>query len=296
MPRKGVLVVNRKSRRGAECFHGVVEALVAGGFELADARAIRSMRELSRAAQSAVEEGAPIVIVGGGDGTLSAVAPLFAGKKAILGVVPLGTGNAFARDLSIVATIEDACAVINHGKVARVDMGHIENRAFLNVATVGLSVEIARGLDNQAKRRLGKAAYMASLVRALATVKPFKVKLELPDGVHEFDSLQVVIGNGRFHAGPFRMSPDASITGGWLSIYALASHRKSAFFKLALHMLFGGQLSVDQVQSFRAHSGRLSTVGPKRVTVDGETRMRTPVEFGIAHGALRVAVPKDFVC
>ena len=92
------------------------------------------------------------------------------------------------------------------------------------------------------------------------------------------------------------MSPDASITGGWLSIYALASHRKSAFFKLALHMLFGGQLSVDQVQSFRAHSGRLSTVGPKRVTVDGETRMRTPVEFGIAHGALRVAVPKDFVC
>ncbi len=294
LPRRGVLLVNTKSRHGAEWFQLVREHLVTEGFELEHARSFRNPRDLPRAVAQAIRDGCPFVIVGGGDGTFSAVAHLFARKDAVMGVMPMGTGNAFARDLGIPATIQGACDVIVNGKLARVDMGLVGVREFVNLVTVGLSVRIARGLDDQSKRRLGKAVYVGSLIRALASVEPFQVRLELPGGTHEFESLQVVIGNGRFHAGPFQIAPDASITSGWLSIYALASPRKSAFFKLALHMMVGGQLNMDEVKVFRAQSGCLKTVGPKRVTVDGETCMGTPVEFGIAHGVLRVAVPNEF--
>jgi len=289
-----VLLVNVKSRNGADWFPQVQNRLLAGGLDLQDARRFRDTKDLGKAVDYYIEQGVPLVMVGGGDGTFSAVAHHFARRQTVLGVLPLGTGNSFARDLQISETLDGACDAILNGKVACVDMGLIGNREFVNLATIGLSTKIAMGLDDRAKKQLGKTVYLASLVKALATVEPFHVRLDLPGQVEEFESLQVVIGNGRFHAGPFQISPDASLTAGWLSIYALASPHKSAFFKLALHMVMGGKLNLTDVKVFRAQSGTVSTVGPKWVTVDGEVAMTTPVKFGIAAGALRVAVPKTF--
>jgi len=294
LPHRAVLLVNTKSRRGSEWFEEVRLRLSDGGMELEAALAFRNPRELPRAAARYVKSGTPLVIVGGGDGTFSAIAHIFARQEAILGVLPLGTGNAFARDLGIPVSVEGACDAILNGKRAKVDMGIVGNREFLNVATVGLSTRIADGLDDRSKKILGRGVYLASILKAVATVSPFHVRLELPDSVHEFESLQLVIGNGRFHAGPFPVAPDASITGGWLSIYALASPEKSALLKMAVHILAGGYLKQADVKVFRTQSGKLSTVGPKRVTVDGEVCMMTPIEFGIAPRVLNVAVPQGF--
>jgi len=294
VPRSGVLLVNAKSRNGLEWFPQVRNRLIAGGIDLQDARRFRGAKELVKAVHDYISQGSPLVIVGGGDGTFGAVAHMFARRQTVLGVLPLGTGNAFARDLHITDTLDASCEAILNGKIASVDMGLIGDRVFVNLATVGLSTKIAMGLNDRAKRKLGKSVYMASVCKALATVEPFHVKLELPGQTEEFESLQVVIGNGRFHAGPFQISPDASLTAGWLSIYALASPHKTAFFKLALHMVMGGKLDLEQVKVFRAQSGTLTTIGPKWVTVDGEIAMTTPVQFGMVPAALRVAVPTSF--
>lgn len=294
IPRKGVLFVNVKSRRGVDWFEQIHNRLVAGGMQLSDARRIRDPHHLQIAIRDSIDAGAPLVIVGGGDGTFSSVAHLFARRQTVLGVLPLGTGNAFARDLHISETLDGACESILEGRVARVDMGRIGDREFVNLATVGLSTRIAENLDDRAKKKLGKTVYIASVLKALSSVKPFHVKLELPDQTAEFESLQVVIGNGRFHAGPFVVAPSASITGGWLSIYALASPNKSALLKLAVHMAFGGYINMADVRVFRAQSGELTTFESKRVTVDGEIAMSTPVRFAVVPGALRVAVPMSF--
>ena len=260
-----------------------------------EARPVKRPRDLPDWVEKQIRNEIPLVIVGGGDGSFSAIAHLFAESETILGVLPLGTGNAFARDLGIPAHVTSACDTILNGKVACVDMGLVGNREFVNVATVGLSTKIALGLRDDKKKKIGRAVYLISLIHALFTVTPFRVKLELPSGTHEFDSLQVVIGNGRFHAGPFQMAPDATIDGGWLSIYALASTRKLDFLRMVLHMRGGKQGDMPEVQAFRVKSGRLTTKPIQRITVDGETRIQTPVDFGIVPGALRVMVPKDFV-
>ena len=291
-PRQAALCVNAKSRRGAELFESAKKILVDGGLELNSATAYRDPRALTAAVRRLAESDAPLVIVGGGDGTFSSVVRYFAKRKSVLGVLPLGTGNAFARDIGIL-TLEQACDSILNGKLSKVDMGVVGDQHFVNVATVGVSTLVARGLDHGVKARWGKFAYIASLWRALAVVKPFKVRLEIGGKVHEFESLQVVVGNGRFHAGPFPVAPDASITGGFLSVYALASRRRRDFLRMALHMSGGHHVDLKEVVSYHALSGRLSCTPQRRVTVDGEICLTTPVEFRSLPHALTVAVPSD---
>jgi diacylglycerol kinase (ATP) len=292
--REAALIVNAKARRGAEWFSEARRALIDGGMHLVEARAVRHPRDIPFAVKEQILARVPLVIVGGGDGTLSAVSNLFVKSQAVMGVLPLGTGNAFARDLGIGSTIEAACDAIVNGKPTQVDMGLIGDRGFLNIATIGLTSKIALGVTNKEKKAFGRAIYLISLIKALAIVRPFKVELELGSEIYTFDCLQLVIGNGRFHAGPFPITPDASITGGRLSVYALADRRKSAFLKLAIYLLSGSQVNLEGIKSFRVDSGKLSAKPVQRITVDGETVMKTPVEFGIMPGALRVMTPQDF--
>lgn len=271
------------------------DLLTAGGIILSNTKVFSNAHELANTVEYDVRHGMPLIIVGGGDGTLSAAAQSLAGNQSVLGVLPLGTGNSFVRDLGIDLNVEAACEVILTGKVAKVDVGMIANHRFLNVATIGLSTEIALGLLPAEKRVLGRAAYILSLGRAILTTRPFRVRLELASGINEFESLQVVIGNGRFHAGPFPVAPNASITGGWLSIYALASSSKAAFLKLAINRIGGNYPKFEEVKSFRARWGRITTDPVRRITLDGETCLRTPASFSIAPRCLRIMTPLDFV-
>jgi diacylglycerol kinase (ATP) len=293
-PRTAALYVSSKSRRGEESFAIVRERLVQLGITLTDAQQFAENSRLQAAVASQVKAGTPMVIVGGGDGTLGSVAHLFAEKKTVLGVLPLGTGNAFARDLGFVGGSEVACNAILNGKVAKVDMGTIGNRQFLNVATLGLTTLIAEGLNDHAKRVLGRAVYFVSVLRALAKVEPFLVKLDLPTETTSFECLQLVIGNGRFHAGPFPVAPDATITGGFLSIYALATRNKSAFLKMALHMINGSHVDLSEVRYFRASSGILNSVPSQELTVDGQVCFKTPQNFSMSRKVLSVVVPQEF--
>ena len=263
MPHRATLYFNSRSRLGAVGLDQARHLLTSGGIVVVNSKVFSNTQELARTVENDVRHGMPLIIVGGGDGTMSAVA--------------------------------QSCDAILNGRVSNVDVGKIGGRRFLNVATIGLSTQIALGLQPQEKQVLGRAAYVLSLCRAILTTRPFRVRLELASGVYEFESLQVVIGNGRFHAGPFPVAPDASITGGWLSIYALASGSKAAFLKLAINRLGGNRLKFDEVKSFRAHWGRLTTQPVRRITLDGETCLRTPASFSIAAHSLRVMTPLEFV-
>ncbi len=264
------------------------------GVRLERTSTFRTIQELIAETGSAIARKVPLIIAGGGDGTFSSIAKLFAGSESVLGVLPLGTGNQFARDLGIVADPQSACEVVANGKVASVDMGRAAGDYFLNVATVGVTTRIAQNLTVESKRKFGRFVYAFALVNALRTVKPFVAKLETDNGVVEFETLQVVIGNGRYHAGPFALSPGASITEGKLSIYALKSGSKGAFLKLGLYLPTGHQGDLPEIHSEEAIQGVLTTTTPQRVTIDGEVNARTPLTFGISPDCLRVMVPRSF--
>ena len=291
---RAVVYANAKSRQGQEHFQQAVRDLKNEGLDIAEARLFRDVRILSECVQDAVREGTSLVIVGGGDGTMSSVVRHFVGTKSTMGVLPLGTGNAFARDLSIPFILPLACKTIAQGKTAQVDLGYAGNDYFVNVMTAGLTARIVVELKDQAKKRFGRAAYLFAMGRALARVRGFHAKLTTPEANMEFDTLQVVIGNGRYHAGPFPLAPDASITEGKLSMYALATTNRASFLKLAWKLRTGRQCELPEVFSLTTVGGQLETSPSRKVVVDGEIVGNTPIAFKVVPKAVSVRVPLEF--
>jgi len=290
-PKEAVLLVNNRSRRGKSAFADAERELLARGIRLRFSHGFRSVRELVSMTSEAIQEGVPMVIAGGGDGTFSAIAHLFLHKETVLGVLPLGTGNSFARDLNIPNELNLACDVIARGGVQLVDVGTLDTDCFVNVATIGLTTEIAQALRVLPKKQMGKFAYAFALARAMQTVHPFRARIETENGINEFETMMIVLGNGRFHAGPFPLSPDASIREGLLSVYALRARDKMAFLRLALRLPFGTQGDLEEVHAEETEGGTLWTEPVMAVTVDGEICRRTPSKFGVAYRALRVVAP-----
>lgn len=291
-PQDAVLLVNTKSRRGEQWYGDVVAGLKQRGVGLAHYESFKEPKKLLAAAKRYVAEGRPYVLLGGGDGTFSGTAAEFVrSEKSVLGVLPLGTGNAFARDLGIATNVDAACDVIAAGNVEHVDVGLAGTRPFVNVATIGLTAQIARNLNSNEKRVLGPLAYAASLVRSLAKIHPFDVELTMDGETRAFRSLQVVVGNGRFHAGPFLLAPDADIASGKLIAYGLASTNKADFLRLGLALVAGRQLELPNVVSLRGTKGRLDARPAQRLILDGEPCEPTPFDLAIRPHALRVLAP-----
>ena len=285
---------NAKSRQAQQLFEQAVKDLKDANIELSEHAVFKDFRLLDKRVQQSIERGASLVILGGGDGTLSGLVHHFVGKEVTLGVLPFGTGNAFARDLTVPFTIPEACKVIADGKTTKVDLGYAGSDYFVNVMTAGLTARIVTELKGEVKKRFGKAAYIFAMCRALLRVSPFHAHLVTPEQTLDFETLQVVIGNGRYHAGPFPLSPEASITEGKLSGYALATTNRASFLKLAWKLRTGRQCELPEVFAISTVGGRLETSPSRRVVVDGEINGRTPIDFKVVPKALSVRVPRDF--
>jgi diacylglycerol kinase (ATP) len=292
--RRAAMIVNTRSRRGRDLFPLVRQTLLENGFQLSAALALKSTAQVVAETEKASQQGIPLVIIGGGDGTLGAVAHCFVGSSSILGVLPLGTGNQFARELGITVDVETACRVLIEGKAVEVDLGVAGSHYFLTVATVGMTTRIAQELTAEAKRRFGLFVYVIALARALPRVRPFRATLTTPEGKHTFETIQVVIGNGRYHAGYFPLAPDASITDGKLVVYAIPATSRWELLRFALHLPGGHHVELPEVPAVATTIGTLETRPIQRVTVDGEIVLRTPLDFRVAPKALCVMAPRDF--
>lgn len=272
----------------------VKQRLQEEGLSLKEAHDFKDPQQIGPTVARNVKEKVPLIIVGGGDGTFSAVAKHFIGSESVLGVLPLGTGNSLARDLGIAADVDAACEVLVSGKVAKIDLGAINEEIFVNVATIGLTTGIAQALSDEAKKKLGRFVYAVAICKAFWGLKPFEITIETPERKETLRTLQVVIGSGKFHAGPFPLSPDASITDGKLRLYALDSCSRLSLLKYAVNLPGGQFTKLNEIESFAAKGGKISTRPVKRVTVDGEVKLSTPFTFGIKHEAIQVMVPAEF--
>lgn len=231
------------------------------------------------------------VLVAGGDGTISAVVRYFAKTDKVVGILPLGTGNALARDLGLPNTLEECCDVAAGEAVREIDLGYAGNDYFVNVVTAGISTLIARHLNPEAKRILGKLAYVFAVMKAYRQARPFDARLTLDGEAIDISTLQVVIGNGRYHAGPFLLSPEARIDDGRLTVYALSSRERRDLIVFARNLARGEHGSMPNLLLREVRSGALETLPVRAVTMDGEGGLRTPIEFRSEPAALRVLVP-----
>jgi len=292
--RKSVLLVNSASRLGLEGFTQAKQCLEGDGVNLVGAHTSANVDTLLHEARSAIKERVPLLIVGGGDGTINAVAGLLANSRTALAVLPLGTGNEFARDLQIPMTIEGACEIVTKGRTIHVDLGKVQDRFFVNIVTAGLSTKIAEQLTNPMKKQFGRFAYAFAVFGGLRNLRAFQATLTTENGKSEFECLQIVIGNGRLHAGPFPVLPDARLRAGKFSIYALKGNRRSEFIRYALMLPGGHHASLGEIHTEHARKGTLVTSPRVKTIVDGELFDRTPISFEALPSALKVMVPANF--
>ena len=207
--RRTALVVNVRSRRGRRHFATVHRRLQAT-VELVDVHPVADPRGLPEALAAAADSGADLVVVGGGDGTLSEAAHQLAHRDVCLGVVPLGTTNNFARGLGLPLRLPAALRVLTGGKVADVDLGHVAGQHFANLTSLGLSVQVAEHVPHRLKRVLGRAAYPLTALALLPGHRPFTARLRIGDEVHDLATHQLNIANGSHHAGR-AIAPDTGL-------------------------------------------------------------------------------------
>lgn len=298
MAEKAYLVVNARARTGQRVFERVREGLAGRGVDLVGADLVDDPARLGESVLRALDATPSVLIVGGGDGTLSTACGLLAGSDTALGVMPLGTANDFARTLGVPSDISRACDVIAEGRVVDVDLGMAGADHYLNVASIGFGAAVASAMSPRAKRLFGPLAYPLAALKTGVSTRSFTARLTFgatdspPQNID--DVLQVAVGNGRFYGGGRSVSPDAGIDDAALDVYVIRGDHPRELIRVA-HRLRSGDFSGLQatVSSFRTSEMAVETDRPLPLNVDGELRAHTPVRFAVAPNALRVIIPAD---
>lgn len=286
-----LLIINQRSRNGDDTGNQVATLLARDGTEVQRAACTdrASVSEAIRRNAAGVDR----VVIGGGDGTINAAAAGLIETGLPLGIVPLGTANDLARTLGIPTDIEAAADIISTGSTRTIDVGEANGIPFFNVASLGLSVDIARALSREEKKRFGTFGYVLAALRALVASRPMRADIVI-DGVRRnVRTMQVAVGNGRYYGGGLTIAEGASIDDGFLDVYSLETDR---LWRLALiYPAFrkGRQGVWDEVRTARCTTVEIRTRRPRPVNTDGEIVTTTPVRFGVRKNAVRVFAPDD---
>ncbi|MEY2985702.1 MAG: hypothetical protein RLZZ568_2319 [Cyanobacteriota bacterium] len=289
MRKRALLLINRQARKGKQGFAQAVNCLDNLGFEL-----ITVPTKLSQSLEEYVEfyaNSVDMVIVGGGDGTLNAVVNTLVRFQLPLGILPMGTANDLARTLNLPSTIPQACQVISQGHRQAIDLGCVNGQYFLNVASLGLSVDITTQLTQGGKRRWGTLAYAITAIKALGQARLFHATIAQNGTTQRVKTLQIAVGNGRYYGGGMAIAKDATIDDNRLDLYSLEIQHWWQIFDLLIHLPRGQQDLLPWVRTLVAEQLEIRTTRPRPINTDGEITVETPAQFRVVPRALSVFVP-----
>lgn len=290
--RQAVLIVNTRSRRGQKWFSAAERKLRDHGWRLAAAHAVRDPTRIPELVAATIAAGHRFVIVGGGDGTLSAAVGAAADRDVVLGVLPLGTANSFALALGLRADLEHAVEVLLTGKIVDIDLGRLDGRPFANAVAIGLPADIASGTPHSVKRWLGRSAYLVLAALRLVRHRPFRCTLTHDGTTVMFEALDVRIANGAYQGG-VRVVPEADVESRDLVVRVIAGRSVWPLIETWLRAAFGRPPRAAHIQIVRGQNLTLATDPPRSVSIDGEVVAQTPVRARVAPQALLVMVPRD---
>ncbi len=250
-------------------------------------------------ARRAVDAGHQVVVAVGGDGTLTEVINGLAMSEVRLGLIPVGSGNDFARSLKIPSDdLAQAVKILAEAQSISVDLGRIDGDLFINVAGVGFDAQVARTMSEKAKWLRGSMAYVYALLRSLFTFKPIPVQLTLDGVEYHFETILVAVANGRYFGGGMCIAPTAEIDDGYFDVVVLEGLSVSAFLRAFPKVYRGTHLSHPKVRVFRARQVMLrpgSQVKAVPAQAEGNFVGNAPKEFIIMPAACKVLAPAAVV-
>jgi YegS/Rv2252/BmrU family lipid kinase len=253
----------------------------------------RDLEHARALAQQAAQRGETVAVLSG-DGMVGAVADVLrAFPGALLGVLPGGRGNDFARVLGIPTDPVAACAVIAHGVPRAVDLGEVEGRAFIGIASAGFDSDANR-IANEAPARLGNLVYAYGALRALLSWRPahFEVELDPPGGERvSFSGYTVAAANSGVYGGGMRLAPQARLDDGLLELVAIERVSKLRFLANLPRVFKGTHVELPSVRVLRAATLHIRADRPFALYADGDPIAHLPARVCALPSAVRVLVP-----
>ena len=234
------------------------------------------------------------VIAAGGDGTLFEVINGYfrneSKKRIPLGVLPVGTGNAFARDLDLHNTHwKDAVDVISLQSARKVDVGrftsHGESFYFLNILGLGFVADVT-AIAHKLKF-LGNLSYTLGVFQKTIFLNSYRLTITIDGEIYVRDNIFVEISNTRWTSN-FLMAPSAEIDDGFLDVTLLGKLGRIKLLKSFPKIFTGEHIYIDEVETFKAKEIKVETAIPKVLTPDGELLGITPIEVKCLHQAIEV--------
>lgn len=291
--KKIALIVNGQSQRGRSLYKHAMKLLAEKQIKIWQGFCIRKSQSIGQTVQGAIQDGVDMIIVGGGDGTISAVVDFGVKKEILFAVLPLGTANSFARSLNMPLDLESAIGVIKAGKTKRIDLGRIGEDYFANTANLGLSVEVNKSVDNKYKKSFGRIAYLPLALWHLLTFKPFDVTVTTSIGVAKYKCIEMLIANGQFQGGvPLALNADLGNGKLILKIF-LCNNWKDKINLLGYWFLslFRHNIRNRRIKQFGFNEAKIETINPMYVDIDGEANIKTPIEVKVADKVLEIVAP-----
>lgn len=287
--RRALMLVNPNSRRGGGELGTITQRLAAGGIDVSIER-FDSPNEVSGDIIRRQAE-ADLVIVCGGDGTINSAAKGVLATGLPLGILPMGTANDLARTLAIPEDLLKAADIIAAGHSSLIDLGEVNGHPFFNVASLGLSVELAKGLTPEAKRRWGKLGYALTALKVLLKAQPFRAEIISDAGRVSVKTLQIAVGNGVHYGGGTVIHAGATIEDGHLDLYSLELKNVWKFGLMLGAFRRGEHGAWDEVRTAKSTEFDIRTKEPMSINTDGDIVTQTPAHFVIRPNAIAVFSP-----
>jgi YegS/Rv2252/BmrU family lipid kinase len=233
-----------------------------------------------------------VVVVMSGDGLVGQVGGTLANTGAAFGVLPGGRGNDFARVLGIPTEVEGAVEVLAAGSLRDVDVGEVNGKRFLCIASLGFDSDANR-IANEAKRIRGQAVYVYAAVRALWEWEPARFTLTFDDEAREdFTGFSVAAANSRAYGGGMFIAPDAELDDGKLDVVWTGDISKTKFLRNLPSVFKGTHVERPEVGTRRAASVKIEADRPFAVYADGDHLADLPATVRVLPKALRVIAPE----
>jgi YegS/Rv2252/BmrU family lipid kinase len=212
-------------------------------------------------------------------------------SEGVLGVLPGGRGNDFARALGIPLDPKQACAVLAGAVIRKLDLGEVNSRTFISIASCGFDSDANR-IANETRLVRGNLVYAYGALRALAGWRPARFEIELDGG-----DAQTVVGytiaaaNSGAYGGGMLMAPDASLQDGLLDVVIVGHVPKLRFLRLLPTVFKGEHVHQPSVSVVRATQVQISADRPFTMYADGDPIAELPATVRVLPGAVRVIVP-----
>jgi YegS/Rv2252/BmrU family lipid kinase len=290
MDRRALLIVNpfAGGGRAAKVLPAVESSLRAQGvaFRVEKTRDLAHAGELAREAAAAGEVAAAL----GGDGLVGAVAGALHGTDGVLGVLPGGRGNDLARVLGISREPDAAAAVLATGRERPLDLGEVDGRMFVGVASCGFDSDANR-IANEARWVRGNLVYAYAALRALAGWRHATFTLGVDGEAVTMRGWTVAAANSKAYGGGMYVAPDAELDDGLLDVLTWAASSKLQLLRLLPRVFKGTHVEVPEVEVRRARELTIAADRAFTIYADGDPIGELPVTIRAVPAAVRVIAP-----